>query len=104
MVYLNPGMQSFSRIVTSKTRKYVDKTGMIALLNRMIDSNEYYVVVSRPRRFGKSTAASMLCAYYDCSVNSEDLFHGLSISKNPEEFHRYLNQFRVFSINMLKVL
>ena len=42
---------------------YVDKTGMIALLNRMIDTEQKYVCVSRPRRFGKSVFLSMMRTY-----------------------------------------
>ena len=41
----------------------------------------------------------MLCAYYDRSCNSRDLFHGLEIEKHPE-FEKNLNKFPVIYIDM----
>lgn len=61
-IYLNPGNSGF---VTMRKKNYVDKSGLIHLINESIDSNEKMTCVSRPRRFGKSYAAKMLCAYYD---------------------------------------
>ena len=69
-VYLNPGNEGFQRILQSE---YVDKTGLIALLNQTIGTMEMLSCISRPRRFGKSYAAKMLCAYYDCSCDSRGL-------------------------------
>ena len=34
-----------------------------------------------PRRFGKSFAAQMLCAYYDCSCDSHALFDEKGIAR-----------------------
>ncbi len=51
-IYLNPGNQSFRESVRSKI--YVDKTDLIACTNEMINTDEKFVCVSRPRRFGKS--------------------------------------------------
>ena len=57
-LYLDPGNDAFRIAVNDDI--YVDKTGMIALLNQRINKNKRYVCVSRPRRFGKSMAADML--------------------------------------------
>lgn len=76
--YLNPGNSGFERILKSN---YVDKTNLIALLNETIDTTKNLTCVSRPRRFGKSYAAQMLCAYYDKSCNSQELFKNLNIAK-----------------------
>ena len=43
---------------------YVDKTEMIHYLNSVINTQQRFVSVSRPRRFGKTMAADMICAYY----------------------------------------
>ena len=69
--YINPGNQAFSRI---DGPNYVDKTGMIRLINERIGGEDSLVCISRPRRFGKSYAAKMLTAYYDCSCDSHELF------------------------------
>ena len=61
-IYLNPGNEAFRQAVTDDI--YVDKTGMIDLMNQKLNKSRVkYVCVSRPRRFGKSMAADMLAAY-----------------------------------------
>lgn len=62
--YVNPGNQAFKRISGSN---YIDRTELIRLMNERVGGDECLVCVSRPRRFGKSYAAKMLTAYYDCS-------------------------------------
>ena len=54
--YLNPGNEKFRRMIQSEI--YVDKTGMIKYTNSVLDTAQNYVCVSRPRRFGKSMAAT----------------------------------------------
>ena len=49
--YLNVPVKGFQESVQSEI--YVDKSGIISILNRMIDTEQKYVCVSRPRRFGK---------------------------------------------------
>jgi len=59
-IYLNPGNSGFVEITNGD---YIDKTGMIELINAKINTPKKLICVSRPRRFGKSYAAQMLCAY-----------------------------------------
>ena len=54
--HLNPGNSGFRRILGSE---YVDKTGMIGLVNRTIGTANNLTCICRPRRFGKSYAAQM---------------------------------------------
>ncbi|MDE6618933.1 MAG: AAA family ATPase, partial [Lachnospiraceae bacterium] len=61
-IYLNPGNDGFGEAIHSKI--YVDKTGLIACTNEFIGTEQKFVCVSRPRRFGKSMALKMLAAYY----------------------------------------
>ena len=70
--YLNPGKEQFERAVRSGI--YVDKTGMLSYLNAVINTEQKYVAVSRPRRFGKTMAANMICAFYDKTAESQELF------------------------------
>ena len=59
-IYLNPKNKGFQEAVNSEI--YVDKTGLIAYTNKYINTEQKYICVSRPRRFGKSMALRMLAA------------------------------------------
>ncbi len=74
-IYLNPGNQGFRESIRS--RIYVDKTNLIACTNALLNTNDKYICVSRPRRFGKSMALQMLAAYYGSGCDSGELFAGL---------------------------
>ena len=45
---------------------------MLGYLNSVVKTKQKYVSVSRPRRFGKTIAADMICAYYDRNADSRD--------------------------------
>ncbi len=89
--YVNPGNSGFQVILNSE---YIDKTGLIGQMNSRIGSSEGLVCVSRPRRFGKSYAAKMLCAYYDSSCDSRVLFDGRAISK-MDGYAEHMNSYNV---------
>ncbi len=94
--FLNPGYSGFEDICRGR---YVDKTGMIALINDTIGTSEKLTCISRPRRFGKSFAAQMLCAYYDKTCNSSVLFDDKKIA-GSESYRKHLNQYDVIYIDM----
>lgn len=94
--HFNPGNEAFERIARSK---YIDKTGLIGIVNGTIETTESLTCISRPRRFGKSYAAQMLCAYYDCTCDSRKLFDGLSIAKD-KSYEEYINKFNVIYIDV----
>ncbi|SES28906.1 Predicted AAA-ATPase [Butyrivibrio fibrisolvens] len=71
--FVNPGMVKFETAVNSEI--YVDKSGIIEYLNSVINTKSKYICVLRPRRFGKTTTADMVCAYYDSSVDSDKCRH-----------------------------
>jgi len=62
---------------------FIDKSGLLNILNRNMDTENRFMCISRPRRFGKSVAAKMAYAYYDRSMDSSVLFEGLEITKSP---------------------
>lgn len=72
--YINIGNEGFA---TARNGEYVDKSGLIAVINATIDTKRKFSCVTRCRRFGKSMAAEMLCAYYDHSCDSRHLFADL---------------------------
>ena len=76
-IYVNPGNKGFWESVHSEI--YVDKTGLIANTNKYINTEQKFICVSRPRRFGKSMALKMLAAYYSRGCDSRELFAGLKI-------------------------
>lgn len=85
--------------VALNSRIYVDKTGLLKYTNSVLDTMEGYICNSRPRRFGKSYAANMLAAYYSKGAESEQMFTGLEISKDPE-FKKHLNKYDVIHIDV----
>ncbi len=94
--YLNPGNEGFQMILNGD---YVDKTGLIDFVNKTINTPQRLTCFSRPRRFGKSFAAKMLCAYYDKSCDSHSLFDGLEISKK-DSFEKYINKYDVIYLDI----
>ena len=94
--YLDPGNQGFSRIAN---KEYVDKTGLISFINQKIGSSNNLICISRPRRFGKSYAAKMLCAYYDKSCDSHELFRNYAIAK-ATDYESHINHYHVISLDI----
>lgn len=100
-IYLNPGNINFWKATRSEI--YVDKTELIAQTNKYINTREQFLCVSRPRRFGKSMALEMLCAYYSRGCDSRELFSRYKIAQN-ESFEEHLNQYDVIYLNMQQFL
>ncbi|MBO7674777.1 MAG: AAA family ATPase [Atopobiaceae bacterium] len=98
--YLNPGNAGFQEI---RNALYVDKSGLIELVNRTIRTPQKLSCVSRPRRFGKSFAAKMLCAYYDRSCDSHALFNDLAIAQSPT-YKAHLNKYDVLYVDMTAII
>ena len=99
--YLNPGNFSFRGSLRSKI--YIDKSKLIARTNEALCTEQKYICVSRPRRFGKSMAANMLAAYYDRSEHTDELFENLKISKD-QSYRENLNRYDVIKINIQEFL
>lgn len=96
-VYLNPRNDGFAEAIHSEI--YVDKTGLIAYTNQYLNTEQKFICVSRPRRFGKSMALRMLAAYYSRGCDSRELFSGMKIESDPA-FADYINRFDVIFLNM----
>ena len=99
-VYLNPGADLF--LEARRDEIYVDKSALIEELNKVYGKSRKYVCVSRPRRFGKTMAANMVCAYYDRTV-ADEVFDGLAIAR-AEGFSRGRRKCDVLRINMQEFL
>ena len=95
--FVNPNNSAFRVALNSEI--YVDKTGLLNETNRVLGTKQGYICNSRPRRFGKSTTADMLVAYYSKGCDSKDMFSDLEITKSPE-FEKHLNQYDVIHLDV----
>ena len=95
-IYLNSGNSGFSEILKSD---YVDKTGLIRMINSTIGTKKKLTCISRPRRFGKSYAAQMLCAYYDKSCDSHPLFASCAIAHDTT-YETHINKYHVVNLDV----
>ena len=94
--YINIGNAGFQR---ARNSEYVDKSGLIAVVNSTLFTENCFSCVTRCRRFGKSMAAKMLYAYYDHSCDSRSLFADLEIANDPS-FEKQLNKYPAIYLDM----
>jgi hypothetical protein len=95
-IYINIGNEGFR---SARNSEYVDKSGLIAVINNTLETEKRFTCVTRCRRFGKSMAAKMLCAYYDRSCDSRSLFADLTIAHDPS-FDKHLNKYPVIYLDV----
>ena len=100
-IYLNPDNEGFKESVHSEI--YVDKTGLIAYTNKVMNTHQNCLCVSWPRVFVMSLAIKLLAAYSSCGCYSRELFRGRKIEKN-DSFEEHLNQYDVIYLNMQQFL
>ena len=76
--------QSDFRALRIRKNYYIDKTMYI---KDIIDNDSSVILVTRPRRFGKTLNMSMLRYNFDCSQkDNKELFEGLKIMEQGEEY------------------
>lgn len=95
--YLNPPADGFESLL--KTGLYVDKTELITYTNQVLGSDRKLICVSRPRRFGKTSAARMLEAYYSKGADSRACFEKMKIGM-ASDFEEHLNRYDVLSLDI----
>lgn len=93
--FINIGNTDFASV---RKDEYVDKSQLIAYVNSVLGTQRKFLCVTRARRFGKSLAAKMLCAYYDHSCDSNSLFQDLKIAQDPS-FAMHLNRYPVIYLD-----
>ena len=94
--YINIGNAGFQ---SARNGEYVDKSGLIAVVNGTLFTERRFGCVTRCRRFGKSMAAKMIYAYYDHSCDSRSLFADLEIANDPS-FEKHLNKYAAIYLDM----
>jgi hypothetical protein len=97
-IYLNTNkpLENYKNLYRSKY--FVDKSLIIENLNQLIETSDRYLCITRPRRFGKSSIADMLGAYYSKAVDSKEIFDKLNISK-ASDYGEHLNKYNVIYIS-----
>ena len=94
------GISDFAKI---RDRKYyyVDKTNLIAEL--LEEETAEVTLITRPRRFGKTMAMSMLSHFFDIRKDSKTMFQGLKIAKDTDLCDEWMNQWPVLFISFRRV-
>jgi hypothetical protein len=97
-IYLNTNkpLENYKNLYRSKY--FVDKSLFIEKLSEVIETSDKYICVTRPRRFGKSSVADMVGAYYSKAVDSKEIFDTLNIGK-ISNYEEHLNKYNVINIS-----
>ena len=101
---LNPDKDnSFINLVKFKESEiFVDKTEFIEKMSSKINTQNRFIAITRPRRFGKTVTAHMLSAYYSKGYVGQNIFDKLEIADKPS-FVEHLNKYNVINIDMNSV-
>ena len=94
------GISDFSKI-RDRNYYYVDKTNLIAEL--LEEETAEVTLITRPRRFGKTMAMSMLSHFFDIRKDSKAMFQGLKIAENTELCDEWMNQWPVLFLSFRRV-
>ena len=98
--YIGLGVSDFKQMIKEDVY-YVDKTMYI---KEIIDNRDKVVLVTRPRRFGKTLNMSMLRYYFDNRVkDSKELFNGLEIMTQDERYLKEMNKYPVIYLSLARV-
>ena len=77
------GISDF-KMLRIRDNYFIDKT---LYIKDIIDNQSGVILVTRPRRFGKTLNMSMLRYYFDCTQkDSKELFKGLKIMEQEEKY------------------
>ena len=97
------GYDNFKEIITEDFY-YVDKTLMI---KNILDHRGKVNLFTRPRRFGKTLALSMLRYYFEkeydrkgCEIDNRDLFDGLKIMETGKKYTDQMGQYPVINLSL----
>ena len=97
-LFVNPDNSQF--VDSMKSEIYVEKSGIISLLNQRIGTaGRGRICVSRPRRFGKSWTTHLISAYYSRGCDSRDIFRHLKLAED-NGWDAYLNKMNVLKLDL----
>ena len=84
------GISDFREII-QRGYYYIDKT---ELIRDLLEPNLAQVIlITRPRRFGKTLGMSTLANFFDMTKDSREIFDGLEIMKYTNLCNKWMNQY-----------
>ena len=93
------GIQDFGKIIENRCF-YVDKTDFI---REWWESNDDVILITRPRRFGKTLNMSMLEQFFSVKYAGRgDLFEGLSVWDH-EKYRNIQGTYPVISLSFARI-
>ena len=91
------GISDF-KMLRVRNNFYIDKS---LFIKHIIDNSSGVILITRPRRFGKTLNMSMLKYYFDCTLkDSKELFNGLKIMDQGEEYTSKLGYYPVIYLTL----
>ncbi len=97
------GIEDIKRII-DENLYYVDKTLMI---KELLDSSPYAELFTRPRRFGKTLALSMIRRFFEMELDANGreidnsyLFQDLAISSCGDSYGKHQQQYPVINLSL----
>ena len=99
-VYLNPSTKEFTDLTLKST--FVDQTDLLSIVaGKINDVEQKYILVSRPRRFGKTVTANMIVAFFERNCDKE-LFKNLNISRHKDIIEKHIGKYNVIKVDISK--
>ncbi len=96
----NKSLENYKALMASEY--FIDKSLIIENLNERVGTSDKYICITRPRRFGKSSVADMLGAYYSKGVDAKAIFDKLKVSE-CSSYEIHLNQYNVINISFNEI-
>ena len=94
------GISDF-KMLRIRDNYFIDKT---LYIKNIIDNQSGVILITRPRRFGKTLNMSMLKYYFDCTkTDSKELFKDLKIMKQEEKYTSKLGYYPVIYVTLKDV-
>lgn len=94
--YIKVGNARFRSV---RNGEYVDKSGLIAIVNSTHFAESSFSCVSHCRRFGKSVTAKMMCACFSQSCDSRNFFADFEIAYDIS-FEKHLKNTMFITYNL----
>ena len=94
------GIESFDKLFDWDCY-YVDKT---LLIKELIDRRCEVTLITRPRRFGKTLALSMLSRFFDITRDSREMFSNLDIMEHGDIVGKHMNKYPVIFLSLKDVV
>ena len=95
--YINAGNENLKMALNSQI--FVDKSLVLQKLCSLLNTQQRFLCVSRPRRFGKTSVRDLMVAFFSKGCDSREIFSNLKITKE-QCFEHNLNKFNVIAVDL----